>query len=113
MNMHSAIGAILGSIARIFQAICNAESGVPYEMLRDYRFYRESSLGSGYLHIFTTYVAGLAKPSLEAFMQTALEAKSFEAAKAVYEARFGLVYQACGCFNCTLVQSGKKTLLLA
>lgn len=97
-KMELAVGEIIGSVARLFEAIAFAEIGVPREFLREYNFYCDKSMGKAFVkHTLSIF------PELQfaaSAMHKSCDGVSFDDALSKYHARIGLLSVSCGCLLC-------------
>ncbi|OAL54580.1 hypothetical protein IQ07DRAFT_640085 [Pyrenochaeta sp. DS3sAY3a] len=103
-KMELAVGEIIGSVARLFEAIALAETGVPRELLHNYGFYCDKSMGKG----FVKHTLGIF-PELRfaaRAMHKSCDGVSFDDALSKYQACIGLLAVSCGCSLCTDPGSG-------
>ena len=97
-EQNTAVGSLIGSAARMFEAIAYAESDVPRGILKRNELYMDASFGSGLLQTALHWL-----PELSIFfetMESASTARSYTDAKSIYEAHMFTVAPSCECIHC-------------
>ena len=98
MEMETTIGEIIGSAARIFEAIAFAEPGVPDKVLCYNLHYSDESFGKAFVKKCLSTFPELSKASSS--MHKSCVNSSFLDALAKYQARLSLLAATCGCAVC-------------
>lgn len=93
------VGTLIGSAARIFEAIAHAEEGVPCGVLQYHLLYLEGACGSSLVQNMLHWLPELKKAS-SSNIQSALSASTFEESRNQYEAAIALLSTTCPCHEC-------------
>ena len=97
-RLSTTVGTVIGGAARVFEAIAQAETDVPFELLDRNQLYMDAAFGSGLLQ---TAVGWL--PELMPFdepMESASMARTYTDAKSAYEEHLAILSTTCECMIC-------------
>lgn len=99
MRHNLIVGTLIGSAARIFEAIARAEKGVPYAELEQNQLYLESAYGAGFIQRALHWLPELKRAS-QSHIHSAMESGTFVEAATRYEASLSMLASSCGCKLC-------------
>ena len=97
-TLSTTVGTVIGSAARMFEAIARAEEDVPFEMLERNQLYMDAAFGSGLLQTAVGWLPELLP--FEDVIESASMAMSYTDAKSKYEANLAKLSTTCDCMIC-------------
>jgi hypothetical protein len=101
LKMFVLFGTAIGSAARIFLALVNADEDVPEEWLRRNTMYFQDSFGRNFVDFTRNRFPELALKSLRAEMEKAVQIDTYKDALAAFESSMGGLAKSCGCKVCS------------
>ena len=97
-KLKTSVGIMIGSAARVFEAIARAEGGVPFDILKDNDIYMDSAYGLGLLQTALEWLPELLH--FDESMQSASQARTYSDAISTFEAHVAIVARTCSCQDC-------------
>ena len=97
-KLNTTVGTVIGSAARMFEAISHAEEDVPFEFLEQNSLYMDAAFGSGFLQTALIWLPELSH--FEDNMESASTTRTFTDAKGKYETHLAMLATACECVSC-------------
>jgi len=112
LGMPVLLGTAIGSAARIFSALVEADENVPQEWLRYCSIYFPDSFGQNFVEFAQYRFPELSSKHLKAEMVKAAQANSYSDARAAFELSMNGLASSCGCKVCcpTNFQQAESTL---
>ncbi|KAF2188438.1 hypothetical protein K469DRAFT_685134 [Zopfia rhizophila CBS 207.26] len=101
LKMFLLFGTAIGSAARVFSALVNADEDVPEEWLRRNTIYFPDSFGRNFVDFTRNRFPELAAKSLRAEMEKAVQIHTYKEALAAFEGSMSGLAKSCGCKVCS------------